>query len=132
MRTGTAELATAPEAGGPKVMPNGVSPYAVVLPDDVKAFPEYLRKAGYYTTNNQKTDHQFEPPVTVWDDNGSEASYRNHPKGKPFFSVFNFFLTHDSQVAMRQDLLLADPAKVTVPPIYPDTPGGRAVADDAQ
>ncbi|MCY0854089.1 sulfatase [Cupriavidus sp. D39] len=93
----------------------------MVLPEPVKAFPEYLRKAGYYTTNNQKQDYQFEAPVTVWDENGPAASFRNRPKGKPFFSVFNFFLTHESMVALRKDPLLADPANVAVPPIYPDT-----------
>ena len=37
----------------------GVPPYSAVLPDYVKAFPEYLRRHGYYTTNNLKTDYQF-------------------------------------------------------------------------
>ncbi len=68
--------------------PEGIpATYSVVLPEQVRAFPEYLRKAGYYTTNNQKQDYQFEAPVTVWDENGPSASFRNRPKGKPFFGL---------------------------------------------
>jgi len=120
MRTGSGEIQT-PGRNAP-TRPDGIpATYSVVLPEEVKAFPEYLRKAGYYTTNNQKQDYQFDAPVTVWDENGPAASFRNRPKDKPFFSVFNFFLTHESMVALRKDPLLADPAQVPVPPMYPDT-----------
>jgi N-sulfoglucosamine sulfohydrolase len=96
-------------------------PYSAVIPDYVKCFPEYLRKAGYYCTNNEKQDYQFVPPVTVWDENGPAASYRNRPAGKPFFSVFNFMITHESQLFSRKDSLLVDPNAVKVPPYYPNT-----------
>lgn len=74
-----------------------VPPYSAVLPPYVKAFPEYLRTAGYFTTNNQKTDYQFEEPVTVWDECSPAADYRHAPEGKPIFSVYNLFITHESQ-----------------------------------
>ena len=32
---------------------------AVPMPDDIQMFPAYLRKAGYYTTNNQKEDYNL-------------------------------------------------------------------------
>lgn len=110
--------------------------YAAVIPEQVKCFPEYLRKAGYYCTNNEKQDYQFVAPVTVWDENGATASYRNRPrrgdgrrgdsgrsveKDKPFFAIFNFQITHESQLFSRKDSLLVDGDKVSVPPIYPDT-----------
>ncbi|MGY2488914.1 sulfatase family protein [Cupriavidus sp. CP313] len=124
MRAGAAEISRPGDSDRSK--PDGMpANYSVVLPAQVKAFPEYLRKAGYYTSNNQKQDYQFEAPVTVWDENGPAASYRNRPKDKPFFSVFNFFLTHESMVALRKDPLLQDPSKVSVPPIFPDTPTVR-------
>jgi N-sulfoglucosamine sulfohydrolase len=106
-------------AGDPKYQP--VPPYSAVIPDYVKCFPEYLRKAGYYCTNNEKQDYQFTPPVTVWDENGPAASFRNRPREKPFFAVFNFMITHESQLFGRQDSLLVDGSRLTVPPIYPDT-----------
>jgi arylsulfatase A-like enzyme len=98
-----------------------VPAYSVVIPDYVKCFPEYLRKAGYYCTNNEKQDYQFVAPVTVWDENGPAASYRNRPADKPFFSVFNFMITHESQLFSRKDSLLVNPDNVTVPSYYPDT-----------
>jgi arylsulfatase A-like enzyme len=103
----------------PKYQP--VPPYSAVIPDYVKCFPEYLRKAGYYCTNNEKQDYQFKPPVTVWDENGPAASYRNRPNGRPFFSIFNLFNTHESGLFSRRDSLRIDPTRVEVPPIYPDT-----------
>src|SRR5262245_22361579 len=33
-----------------------------VPPAGIKAFTEYLRAAGYYCTNNSKTDYNFEAP----------------------------------------------------------------------
>lgn len=98
-----------------------IFPYSAVIPDYVKCFPEYLRKAGYYCTNNEKQDYQFEAPVTVWDENSTAASFRNRPAGKPFFAIFNFGITHESQLFGRTDSLLVKEDEVSVPPIYPDT-----------
>ena len=109
--------------GDPKYQP--VPSYSAVIPEYVRCFPEYLRKAGYYCTNNEKQDYQFIPPVTVWDENGPAATFLNRPKDKPFFSVFNFFITHESQLFSRRDSLLVSPEDVTVPPIYPDTKAVR-------
>ena len=58
-----------------------------VPPPEVRCFPEYLRAAGYYCTNNSKTDYQFEPPVTAWDESSSRAHWRTRLKDQPFFSV---------------------------------------------
>ena len=44
-----------------------------VPPETVKVYPEYLRAAGYYCTNRTKTDYQFKPPASAWDD-GSKTS----------------------------------------------------------
>lgn len=103
-----------------------VPSYSVLLPPYVKCFPEYLRQAGYYCTNNSKQDYQFEAPVTVWDESSAKAHWRNRPEGKPFFSVFNLTITHESQIWARdKESLLVDPNKVTVPPYYPDVPEVR-------
>jgi N-sulfoglucosamine sulfohydrolase len=109
----------APEGSGiPKA-------YSIVPPPNVRAFPEYLRAANYYTSNNDKADYQFDAPPTVWDEVSNKAHWRNRPKtsqDKPFFAVFNSVITHESQVWTRADRpLRVDPATITVPPIYPDT-----------
>ncbi|MCR9063733.1 MAG: sulfatase [Cytophagales bacterium] len=95
--------------------------YNSVPPAGVKLFPEYLRAAGYYTSNNIKTDYQFEAPVTVWDEVSDQADWRGREDGQPFFSVINFTTTHESQIWARADhKMRADPAKVPLPPYYPD------------
>jgi len=112
-------------------VPELPGPYLAVPPFYVKAFPEYLRAAGYFTTNRAKTDYQFGVPFTIWDDLGRAAHWRNRPDvNLPFFSVFNLEVTHESQIfptspARQGKPLVTDPAKVVVPPYYPDTPAVR-------
>jgi uncharacterized sulfatase len=107
-----------------------------VPPHYVKCFPEYLRAAGYYCTNNSKTDYQFNPPLTAWDECSNKAHWRNRPKDRPFFAVFNNTLTHESQIRNRSPQMLKrlnslgpaqrhDPARAQLPPYYPDTPEVR-------
>ena len=103
-----------------------------VPPADVRCFPEYLRAAGYYCTNNVKTDYQFDPPATAWDECSNKAHWRNRPAGKPFFAVMNLTITHESQIRNRAKGMMKrldslgpgerhDPAKAVLPPYYPDT-----------
>ena len=117
------------------------TPYSVVPPHYVKTFTEYLRAAGYYTSNNVKEDYQFETPVTAWDESSDSAHWRGRTDpAQPFFAVFNFTTTHESRIwpdpaAAAEALglppafappvpepLRTDPEAVTVPPYYPDTP----------
>jgi uncharacterized protein (TIGR02145 family) len=104
----------------------GLPNYEAVPPPAVRPFTESLRAAGYYTTNNAKTDYQFKPPLTAWDENGREAHWRNRPPGMPFFSIFNLETTHESQVWGRaDDPVIVPPERVLLPPYYPDTPAVR-------
>ena len=109
-------------------VPELPGPYLAVPPHYVKAFPEYLRAAGYYTSNRAKTDYQFGEPFTIWDDLGPNAHWRNRTdRSQPFFSVFNLMVTHESQIfptspARKGKPLVTNPARVVVPPYYPDTP----------
>ena len=96
--------------------------YAAVVPTEVKCFTEYLRAAGYYCTNNAKTDYQFAAPLTAWDENDNKAHWRNRPDGKPFFSVFNYNETHESKLwKYANKPLTVTPESVPVPPYFPDT-----------
>lgn len=120
-----------------------------VPPPHVKGFTEWLRAAGYFTTNNAKTDYNFSPwlpaesrravreaPLGLWDQNGTHAHWRNRAPGQPFFSVFNLGASHEGQVRMPDEQFAArtadlapearhDPAAAPVPPYYPDTPAVR-------
>ncbi len=103
------------------------TPYHAVVPHYVRCFTEYLRAAGYYCTNNVKTDYQFQPPVTAWDELGTEAHWRNRSDpDQPFFAVFNPHRTHESGMWPEKCPDIAfDPADMRLPPYFPDTPKVR-------
>jgi len=96
------------------------------LPADVRYFPEYLREAGYFTTNNAKTDYNTPQDYGhVWNENSGTAHWRDRAPGQPFFAVFNIGESHESSVYVRRPLI-SDPAKVHVPAYLPDAPSVRA------
>jgi N-sulfoglucosamine sulfohydrolase len=103
------------------------TPYSAVIPHYAKCFSEYLRGAGYYCTNNDKTDYQFEPPFTAWDECSKTAHWRNRPsQDQPFFAVFNLTRTHESGMWDDKDQeITTDPANIELPPYFPDTPKVR-------
>jgi arylsulfatase A-like enzyme len=109
------------------------------VPAYMQGFPSYLRAAGYFCTNNVKTDYNTanEPAIkrASWDQCSTTAHWRNREPGQPFFAVFNDMTTHQSRSMVwpyekfRSDVQkeLApeerhDPAAAPVPPYYPDTP----------
>ena len=113
---------------------------AYPIPFSVKGFPTYLREAGYYTTNNEKTDYSTADEARLikesWDESSGTAHWRSEARkdGQPFFAVFNEMVSHQSRTmvwpyevfkANVQSRLSAaeihDPARATVPPYYPDT-----------
>ena len=110
--------------------PDLPTPYGAVPPHYVRAFTERLREAGYYCSNNDKTDYQFEPngdaPVTAWDASHSGAHWRDRADDQqPFFSVFNPTRTHESGMWPDDTPPETDPAAVEIPEYLPDTPGVR-------
>ncbi len=105
----------------------------------VRGFPALLRAAGYFTTNNVKTDYNVSDETAFvadcWDRCDRQAHWRRRKAGQPFFSVFNFEITHQSRTCawpyakfeemIRQHLEPPErcrPEDVRVPPYYPDTP----------
>lgn len=100
-----------------------VPEYEVVTPSYVKLFPEYLRAENYYCVNDNKCDYQFNTPFTTWDDVFGGGSYKNAPKGAPFFYVKNFYTTHESRIWLRKDKpMTVSPSQVPIPDYYPDIP----------
>jgi len=103
---------------------DNIPSYEATPPADVRCFPELLRMAGYYCTNSAKKDYQFKAPVTVWDESGRKAHWKNRPDAsQPFFAVFNLGMTHESGTfsTTRRRPPTVNPAEVKVPPYYPDT-----------
>lgn len=88
-------------------------------------YPELMRRAGYWCTNNAKTDYNSDyDPAKLWDGQGKEAHWRSRPDTRPFMAVFNYETTHESQ------LFRPTPGRVTadqvrVPRYLPDTPEVR-------
>ena len=97
--------------------------------DIIKTYPEFLREAGYYCTNNVKTDYNTESidPNLIWDECSQEAHYKNREPGQPFFAVFNSMISHESSIHRRTPLdeLRHNPEEVKLPPYHPDTPDMR-------
>lgn len=96
IRTGTQHMRT---SGGP------LGSYKAVPPTNIKAFPELLRAAGYYTFTDSKLDYQFSSPMsgsgpfTIWDAEGSDGTehlWKDRDDGQPFFGMINFGITHES------------------------------------
>lgn len=109
------------------------------IPERFEGYPAYLRRAGYYCTNNEKTDYNTAGEQALiaasWDECSSRAHWRKRPPGQPFFSVFNLMVSHQSRASVwpwtQFEAMAAkalppaerhDPGRAPVPPYYPDTP----------
>ncbi len=104
------------------------------IPADFKGHATYLREAGYYCTNNSKTDYNFKGnDAAIWDACGGNAHYKNRPDGKPFFAIFNLTITHESNLfpevvrKNRKAGLIPNPPRlapnsIQLPPHQPDLP----------
>jgi len=93
------------------------------IPSWLKGFPAYLRTAGYYTSNNAKTD--YNSPIDIkeaWNACSKNSHYRDRAAGQPFFSVFNHEVTHESCLFPEKEKEQFDPGKMRIPPYQPDTP----------
>ena len=97
----------------------------VSLPTGFKMYPQFLREAGYYCSNNSKEDYNLAKPGQVWDESSGKAHWKNRAAGQPFFAIFNSTKSHESQIRTRPHTAVHDPAKVRVPAYHPDTPEVR-------
>ena len=103
-----------------------------IIPSWLRGFPALLREDGYFTSNNAKTD--YNSPISIkdaWTAQGKQAHWRgNKDKSKPFFSVFNHEVTHESclfpEKELDFDFVPLKPSEVRIPPYQPDTPEIRA------
>jgi N-sulfoglucosamine sulfohydrolase len=106
------------------------------LPNNVFTYSHYLRQAGYYCTNNVKTDYNFRHRPDSWDESSRQAHWRNRGKDQPFFAIFNFTSSHESRIRQPEQAYrrmiadftpeeIHDPAKAPIPPYHPDTPEVR-------
>src|SRR5690606_32082530 len=102
----------------------------------------YMQQAGYYTTNNSKTDYNVANERAfidqAWDESSNTASWTGRKPGQPFFAVHNFMDSHQSRTMtspyeqykkmVLDQLPEADHIsenEFDLPPIYRDTPEMR-------
>ena len=97
----------------------------VSMPNGTKMTPQFLREAGYYCSNNSKTDYNLREPGKVWDDSSNKAHWNNRSEGQPFFAIFNSTKSHESMIRTRPHTQITDPSKVRIPAYHPDTPEVR-------
>ncbi|WP_161602032.1 sulfatase-like hydrolase/transferase [Aliiglaciecola lipolytica] len=89
------------------------------IPDFIKPYSFYLKQAGYFVTNHNKTDFNYKTnDQKYWD----KGNYKNSPKGQPFFHVENIGISHEGQIHRKKAELLHDPNAVSLPPYHPETP----------
>jgi arylsulfatase A-like enzyme len=100
-----------------------------VLPAGVRLISQRMHDAGYFTANvrqlpkslgfsgTAKNDWNFTEPARPFDSD-RWADLKGH---QPFFAQINFQETHRKFQAPKK----ADPAKVAIPPYYPDHPVTR-------
>ncbi|MCL7762507.1 sulfatase [Polaribacter sp. Z014] len=97
----------------------------VPMPNGVEMFPAYLKKAGYYTTNNAKEDYNIITGANVWDDSSKKATWRDRKPNQPFYHVYNIGTTHEGQMHFTEEDVKAgtktDQSKVFVQPNHPQT-----------
>lgn len=110
-----------PEACAPANHMRANAPF----PSRLRTYPELLREAGYFCTNNAKTDYNCDVDADrIWDISGEDGHWRKRPADAPFMAVFNYGATHESQL-FRPTAGSVQPAQIDVPPYLPDTPGIR-------
>lgn len=95
------------------------------LPKSIRLYPEYLRDAGYYCTNNSKTDYNLPVQKQVWNASSRRAHYKNRKPGQPFFAIFNYTGTHESKIRNKPHAVKTDVSKIRLPKYYPDIPAVR-------
>ncbi len=97
----------------------------VALPPGAQLYPHSFRQLGYYCSNNSKQDYNLDTLEDLWNDSSGQAHWRQRRAGQPFFAVFNFTISHESQLRNRPHTAIHDSAKVPLPPYHPDTPEVR-------
>lgn len=112
-----------------------IHPVPYDTPADI-FFPQRLREAGYYCTNNSKTHYNSTTDnKSCWDECNNKASY-NSPKRRkdqPFFAVFNTVTSHMGRIRTfhtdgRRDYTQEGiyPALLSLPSYVPDLPEVRS------
>ena len=101
--------------------PLGIPYYSSKFAEKITPFTQILIQNGYYCTNNAKEDYNFNLRDDAWNESSRSASWEKREDGQPFFSVFNFGVTHESEIWKRdKQELKVKPENLKVPPLFPN------------
>ncbi len=90
----------------------------------IRFFTEDLRAIGYYCTNNSKEDYNMITSPLAWDESSDSANWRNRKFDQPFFSVFNFNITHESNIwKNKKPYTSKELENILTPDFFPDDKG---------
>ena len=118
---GSHQMRTYKKNSSHKINKNNGLPYFSPLPSkNFKFFTEYLRLNGYYCTNNSKEDYNMQTSPLAWDESSKTAHWKNREKNQPFFAVFNFYNTHESNLWNRKEISNSEINEIILPPIFPN------------
>lgn len=95
------------------------------IPETYRPNVEYLRAAGYFCTNNDKTDYNFKGnDNSYWNESSRKAHHKNRPEGAPFYAVFNITTSHESSLFDDKpaEPKRLKPEEIDLPPYLPDLP----------
>jgi arylsulfatase A-like enzyme len=116
---------------------------AYKIPAEIKGFAYYVKNAGFFTSNNEKTDYNLgnvEPFIEQnWLMQGNNADFtKRKDKSQPFFAVFNIAESHQSRtmsntyswyeknvLSQLQPEEIIQPDGLTGPPFYKNNDNNR-------
>ncbi|TRX70214.1 sulfatase [Carboxylicivirga sp. M1479] len=107
---------------------------AIFLPDSIKTIPEIFKEHGYYTFNHGKDDYNFWyerrnlysgafRSIGMYGMQGLKNDWKARKEGQPFFGQIQLYGNkHIYNSKFKSKVIRPiDPAKIEVPPYYPDS-----------
>lgn len=98
------------------------------VPAFMHGFPYYMQKAGYYTSNNVKTDYNVKNldayVKDAWNESSNKAGWWDRKPGQPFFAVFNYMDSHQSRT-------MTTPYATYVKQVLNELPKADIIGDNA-
>lgn len=102
------------------------------LPEGLAPIAKYLQDAGYYTSNDVKTDFNFvlDTENGMWSDSSVGADWRKRKGEQPFFHMQSWITTHEKTLHfpasdVKNKPTIHNPDNIKLPSIYPDTEAFR-------
>ena len=91
----------------------------------IQYYPDLLKKAGYYVSNDRKTDYNIggREDKSPW--NSMKTDWNKLKSNQPFFHVLNSTKSHESRAFGDINKTKHDPSKMKLAKYHPDIPDMR-------